>query len=380
MRAGAGTGWNRSLLAFRLAILLKIAVVPPALAQQLPPGLAERLGPVLDALARPAPELPAGVRFRLHFAGNVDGLAVGGPVTMRGLRVGSVRELSLTITGAGIDVPVVIDLVPDLLTIDGRHPEDADALRAMVAGLVTRGLRAQLGGGGLLGGKTGITLDLVPDADPAIPEADGDLPEIPTLPTRLDRLTLTADRLLARVEELPLERLAGEAEATLASLRELLAGPELRQALRDLAAATGELRVAAAKVELRADPLIASLVQGTDAARDLLTAPALRQSLDDLAAAAAGLRDLPAWLDRRSAPILGSLADSAAQAALAAGEARRTMAALDGTVGSRSNLAGQIQSLLRELTAATRSLRQLTDQLDRQPDVLLRGRQGGPPP
>lgn len=365
----------------RLALLLALAVPASAFAQELPPGLAERLAPLLQSLARPAPELPAGVRFGLLFTGDVGGLAPGAGVTMHGLRVGTVRELKVTVAGERIEVPVVIDLVPELLTVDGRQAEDADALRAMVAGLVARGLRAQLAGTGLPGmGGQEIALDLLPDAPPAEPAQAGELPEIPTAPTRLDRLALTADRLLARVQELPLERLADEATATLASLHALVAGPELRQAVQDLAAAAGELRGVAVHLELRADPLIASLAQGADAAHDLLTAPQLRQSLDDLATAAAGLRDLPAWLDRRSAPIVGSLADSAAQAAGAAQDARRTMASLDATIGSRSNFAGQLQGLLRELTAATRSLRQLADQLDRQPDVLLRGRQGGPPP
>ena len=36
--------------------------------------------------------------------------------------------------------------------------------------------------------------------------------------------------------------------------------------------------------------------------------------------------------------------------------------------------------LLREVTGATRSLRQALDLLQRQPDVLIRGKQGGPPP
>ena len=63
--------------------------------------------------AEPAPE---GVRFLVRFAGNVQGLAVGAPVTIRGLRVGTVREVAVTFdSGTGqLDVPVIIDIVPGL--------------------------------------------------------------------------------------------------------------------------------------------------------------------------------------------------------------------------------------------------------------------------
>ena len=45
-----------------------------------------------------------------------------------------------------------------------------------------------------------------------------------------------------------------------------------------------------------------------------------------------------------------------------------------------SSQANDLQALLREVTGATRALRQVLDLLQRQPDVLVRGRRDGPPP
>ncbi len=353
----------------------------------------ERLGTLLDSLRRP-PEapLPEGVRFAVRFDGNVQGLAAGAPVTIRGLRVGTVREVAITFDSATgrLDVPVVIDVVPGSLVVDGVRPDTEAGVREVMATLVARGLRAQLASASLLSGEREIALDIVPNAAPAA-LSTGALPMIPSVPTRLEALSATADKLLTKLDELPVERLADEVETTLVALRELLTGPELREAVRDLAGAAGELRASAGELASRLDPLIASLtrtaemagpaaVETLTAAQAVITGPELREALANLTALSAELRDLPGRLEARGAPLLTSAARATDQAGQAAADARRTIAALDATLGSRSTFQSDLQTLLREVTGATRALRQVLDLLQRQPDVLIRGKQGGPPP
>ena len=184
------------------------SVASAALAQDGPSDLesraqalaAERLGPLLEAIGRGQEAAqPEGVRFEVRFAGNVQGLAAGAPVTIRGLRVGTVREIAVTfdsLTGQ-LDVPVVIDVVPGSLVLDGRRPETEPAVRDAMATLVARGLRAQLASASLLSADREIALDLLPDAAPAA-LGDGPLPLIPSVPTRLDAMSATLDKLLAR--------------------------------------------------------------------------------------------------------------------------------------------------------------------------------------
>ena len=186
-----------------LALLLAMHAGPLA-AQEGAAGLdarvralaAERLAPLLEALDRPAaPALPEGVRFLVRAAGNVQGLTTGAPVTIRGLRIGTVREVTVTFdSGKGqLEVPVVIDIVPGSLVVDGARPDTAEALRAAVATLVERGLRAQLASPSLLSASQEIALDLAPEAPPAS-LGDGPVPEIPSLPTRFDAMSATLDR------------------------------------------------------------------------------------------------------------------------------------------------------------------------------------------
>ena len=107
------------------------SVAGAALAQNAPGDLesraralaGERLGPLLEAMGRRQEAAqPAGVRFEVRFAGNVQGFAAGAPVTIRGLRVGTVREIAVTFDSSTgqLDVPVVIDVVPGSLVLDVR--------------------------------------------------------------------------------------------------------------------------------------------------------------------------------------------------------------------------------------------------------------------
>ena len=354
---------------------------------------AERLAPLLEALGgAQAPAPPEGTRFAVRFGGNVQGLVVGAPVTVRGLRVGTVREIALAFDSASgeLAVPVVIDVVSGSLVVDGVRPDTEAGIRDAMATLVGRGLRAQLASASLLSAAREIALDIVPEAPPAT-LGRGDPPLIPSVPTRLDALSATVDKLLAKVDDLPVDRLVAELEPTLVALHELVTAPELRQAVVDLAGAAGELRTTVRELASRADPLIDSLSRTVDmagpaavetltAAQAVIAGPQLRTALDNLTALSAELRSLPATLVESGQPLLASAVAATDQAGRAAADAHRTIAALDATFGSRSTFQADLQTLLREVTGATRALRQVLDLLQRQPDVLIRGKQGGPPP
>ena len=57
-------------------------------------------------------------------------------------------------------------------------------------------------------------------------------------------------------------------------------------------------------------------------------------------------------------------------------QTQKTLAALEGTLSNDSPLQQQLQGTLEELSAAARSLRLLADYLERNPEAILRGKQG----
>lgn len=338
-----------------LIVLLGLILGAPAMAQDRPTASAEAVLERLEAAigaatAAPEPQ-PEGVRFVVRFADDVGGLAVGSPVTVKGRRVGTVREVAVVIDSvrAVIDVPVVIDVVPERISVDGAPPADEAAFYALAERLVANGMRAALESVTPLGGAQRVALAFAPEAGPAVLGRDGRYPEIPTALSLTEKLRSTVEALLARLADLPLEQVVNEATATLVELRALVTAPEVRQMLDTVGAASDELRT-------------------------LIAGPEMREVLAALVEAGRELRSLVAGLDARLDPSIGAVQRAAGSVETAARETAVAMTGLQHTVGPRSPLWDEFLQTSRELSGTTRALRLLVEYLERHPDALLRGR------
>ena len=337
------------------ACLWCLAAGAPVAAQDRPAAaleqLTERVEAAFGRLGATAEPLPPGIPFIVRFADDVAGLDVGSPVTVRGLRVGTVREVAVVIdtTTATIDVPVVFDIVPDRLTVDGERPTDTAEVYALAERLVENGLRAALERAMPLGGPQHVALAFVPEAPPARLDRDGPFPEIPAAPSLADELRSTLDVLLARIVALPLEAMVDEATLTLAEVRALLTGPEIRDALDLVAAASAELRA-------------------------FLTGPAMAEIPAVLLAATRDLHAVAAGLDTRLDPAFAALLRAASSVEAAAEDTMTAVRGLERSFGPRSSLVDELLQAGREVAGTTRALRLLVEYLERHPDALLRGR------
>jgi paraquat-inducible protein B len=295
--------------------------------------------------------LPEGVRFLVRFRGDVDGLNTGAAVRIRGFRVGTVRDVRVTFDSASgvLDVPVVIDVVPEFVFIDGVPPRDDDALRKVVAMLVGRGLRAQLRGS--LVGRSHIALDLVDDAAPAAVARGGDYPEIPTVPTRGAEVMTVAEGLLKRLETLPIEELASDVQKAAVALRETV--EDLRPAL---------------------ERIVGESEQTLSAVRTALSGPEMSRMMNDLKAATEDIRLIATDLREESTSVMRNLSDATEAASRAAGEASMVIAGLDTTIGRKSPIWSDVNRLLAELNGTARSLRLMLQYLERHPDAIIRGK------
>ncbi len=337
--------WRRRSLIF--VALLALAPAMPAGAQE---AVVEELGRVLRPAEAPS-SLPEGTRFLVRFAEDVSGLEVGSMVTVRGLRIGTVREIAVVIDSeaATMDVSVVIDVVPELIEVDGIRPGDPAAVEALAARLVAKGLRATLESTSPLGGAQRVALIFDRDAPPAELGRGGRYPEIPAAPTLAQELETVLAALMARLAALPLERIADEVLVTVTAVRDLVTGPELTRTLAVVERAGNELTA-------------------------LATGPEVRGALASVLQSAEELRTLAAGLDARLTPAVDAILRAAATVETAAGDGATTFAGLERSMGPRSPLWSELLQTSRELAATTRSLRLLVEYLERHPDALLRGR------
>jgi paraquat-inducible protein B len=291
----------------------------------------------------------------MRFQTSVYGLQEGAPVVFRGVRVGQVAHIGLAPPGPqGALLPVTAQLDRGLLK--DLLPAAPAAGQPVVPQLVAQGLVARLATQSLLTGLLYVELDFA--KPPATPSAASTPPLIPTEPTRLQTLQ-------SQVENLDFAQLGRDLSAVAASLRALLADPRATQALVRTADAAQAVEALARRLDAAAPPLLrsaeATLAEGRGTLRQ--AGPALQRAADQVGAAASQVQGLAA----AGTPVLAELKQAGAELA-------RTASVLRDAAGEDSALRLNADRALQDVARAARSLRELSELLEQQPDVLLRGR------
>lgn len=300
---------------------------------------------------------------RMRFDGSVFGLQVGAPVVFRGVRVGQVTAFGLApLSPGGVAVPVTAEfdraLLAELLGPEQRTPP------SLVAELVGRGLVARLAMQSLLTGQLYVELDIDPArAVAALPALDPNtLPAIPTEPTRLQTLQ-------AQLQGLDLAQTGQDLAVLARSARQLMAGPQPERALARTADAAQALERLAVRLERELGPLSTSARQtlaGTQ--RTLQQVGHGAQQVGDAATAVQGqMRSVAQGI----LPLTEELRRTAEQLALGATTLREAAA-------GDSSLRLGADRALQDVSRAARALRELSETVERQPDLLLRGRAPAP--
>ena len=254
-------------------------------------------------------------KYLLVFDGSVRGLSVGAPLDFRGVTIGEVVRIGVSIDPKTLvfRMPVEVKLFPRRLA--ARHftggtlapLESEDARWRRMKQLVDHGLRAQLRSGNLLTGQLYVALDFFP----SMPKATIDLakrpPEIPTIPGTFEELQETLTGIVKKLDKLQIEEIGGDARKVLASLDETLKGVDV-------------------------------LLKGVDAG----LVPDLRRTLDT--------------------------------AAQTLKSAEGTLKSAEGTLNSVSPLQADLQQTLSELSRTLTAVRALAEMLQQHPESLIRGK------
>src|SRR5271166_41226 len=269
-----------------------------------------------------------GVPFLIRFGGTVRGLKPGAPVEVRGIRIGEVTSVGVDYApdSNGFVAPVGIVLQPSLFPAAAVHPRTAAEVYDAADVLVQRGLRAQVSDTQLLGGEAIVTLDIQPDAAPATLDRSGKVPELPAGPTPRERIAQQFQPLIAKLANAPIDQVFAELQDSMAALKQLVTGPELRGALEELRGASAELRNVVDRLGARSDALIANLNETVRSTNRLI--------------------------------------DHTGQ----------TLATIDRQVGDRSPLLADIRGLVQQMDGAARSLRLMAEYLERNPNALITGK------
>jgi len=285
-------------------------------------------------------------RFVVFFPGSVKGLQTGSQVTLRGVRVGEVVEVSAFQTGLPdnpIQIEVVAEFYGDVVEAPEGVPNPYEDLEAAetVALLIERGIRARMMSASLLTGQKYIELDFMPDDPARLVGMSRRYAEIPTTPTGMEKLGARMEDLMNKLAEVPLDQVVENVQKAIRALREILESPDLRGAL-------DAVHRGASSIE----PTLA------EARKTLKTT---REVIGNLGGETDGLGD----------DVSQTLAELRERLA----RTEQTFDALEATLRGADDARVDVSETLIELERALKAFRGLTEYVQTHPEALIQGKE-----
>jgi paraquat-inducible protein B len=253
------------------------------------------------------------------FSGSIKGLNVGAPVELRGVKIGTVKDIHLEFNAEELTVriPVLLEFEPERISLETTEEDPYKYFDQ----LVERGLRAQLQLQSVVTGQLMVALDFYPDKPAELRGGYGEYREIPTIPTTTEELTKT-------LANIPFEELFNSLLSTVAKIGELVSSEEITKSMQSMQMVMKDIRKLVNNVDEKIVPLSTNLEQVTISARNMME------------------------------------------------EVDKTLILVEDILAEDSALRSEISKALEEFAGAARSMRLLADYLERHPEALLRGKKG----
>ena len=295
-------------------------------------------------------------RAVVFFPGNIQGLAIGAPVTLRGVQVGSVADIRIVLNVDKMQptIPVYLEFDPSRLTTNKAElaptPEQQH-LRTAIA----NGLHARLATQSFVTGQLLVELDLDPNEPRTLVGADPSTIEIPTSPSDIEKLR-------SALAQIPVDRIADETLRLLNHVDGLVTSPDLTKLLQSLSVLASNMNslIEGARGDL--PPLTSDLRETIRSVHNTMTTS--QETLAEMRKALATADQLMATDLRTTVKTATAALEAAQQVAIEA----------QSVVSENSAQRDDIDQTLRNLTAATRSLRLLADELQRRPNAVITGK------
>lgn len=287
--------------------------------------------------------------YVLYFEGSVKGLNVGSPVMFRGVKVGQVTDILVRFDPAdmSIHIPVIIEVEPDRISGVSKLKDPEQYMRQ----LLERGLYAQLELQSVVTGQLMVNFDIAPDKTARFLGIKGEYPELPTIPSSLERLTKT-------IEQLPLDDLFNKLVQAVDGIEKIVNSPDILNTIQSLKQTLEDAQGVLHNLDSQIGPIFASLEN---------TSVSARQAFLQVQKTLAFEEGVPAEL-------AAGINETFATARDALNQAEQTLVAVKSFASDDSGLSRELNKTLQELSAAARSIRFMADYIERHPESLLRGK------
>lgn len=298
------------------------------------------------------------VPFVMYFDESVGGLSIGAPITFRGVIIGEVTEVLMeyNIDTLKVRIPVYANIIPTRITRIGKE-------RSRMDELIEKGFRAQLVSQSLVTGQLQVNLDFHPDTPIELSGVDHGLLEVPTIKSGLEALKDTLSKI-------DIEQLVAEATQLITDVDRIVQSDEFKASLTSLANSLAGADTLMQTLNKRTDPLLDNLDT---------TMTEIKTSVNGAAASLGQVDkkfvDSMKKIDGLVTNIDGEVAPLSASIQGAAGSAQSTFDHTSAALERNGPIRRDLQEILRNLALASRSVRALTAELERNPSVIIQGKQ-----
>ena len=302
----------------------------------------------------------------LYFDGSIKGLSSGSPVVFQGVRIGEVTDIRVHINKEGhISTPVTMQLDASLIDFEEKDFNAKEEL-ANTKKMIERGLRAQLQTQSLITGQLLIQLGFHPDKEAVYRSPGGPLPEMPTVPSTVQELSKTLDKL-------PLEEIVNNIHSITKNLDKLMGSPELNNGLTALSDSLKKTESIMAKIEEQITPIskeAQELLKSTD---KLISDNNSKLSalLEDLTKTSQTTRESVKKVTDDLNAITSKTDD---QLAAFLETATRTTENAGRMIDGQSRFRHELNNALEELNATLRSIRLLAEYMEQHPESVIKGK------
>lgn len=292
--------------------------------------------------------------FILFFDQSVNGLNVGSAVKFRGVPVGQVKSIMIRADGQKEDskaIPVIIEINRSRLENDlgvSSATFNPDSIQESL----DLGLVAELNLESLITGQLFVDFSFQPEKTALLEthlKTVNGIFEVPTLNSSLDQITVDIAQIISDFSDLDLEELNANINTVLVNAANMLGGID--------SAGISE-----------------SVTGAADQITELMASPEFKQSLVSMRGAFEEVRDTAKSFNLSEGPLAETIETWTVQIT-------KTLDSLDDLTNDASallqpdsNVRYEFETMLRELGRAARSIRLLSDYLERNPNALLTGR------
>jgi paraquat-inducible protein B len=299
----------------------------------------------------------------LFFEGSVQGLNVGAPVKFRGVDIGMVNSIRLAINPADLQfyVPVYVEIFNNRLSIleestpDKRFKGD-EGMDKLVNEL---GLRGQLQLQSFVTGQLFINYDFYPETPVRKAGLEKKVYEVPTIPTTLQMLTETAEKILSDLRKVNFREIVDNIAQTAEGVNELVNSSDLRETVTSFNSAVQDIQ----KLAQHTDTLVVSINGKVDTVADSFST-----TMQDT-------RELVNNIDKRVNSSASDIENTLAAVQSSFKKAESLLTEAEKLIAQNSRLRQEIVMTLESLSDASRSMEELADYLQRHPESLIKGKQ-----